>query len=127
NRPCFRFRIFYRGPLMTESSPLPRIQDYLDDEVFRRMKAFADQKETPFVVIDTATIEEHYQALEDNFPYASIYYAVKANPATEILKLLRDRGANFDVASIYELDKLIGLDVTGDRISYGNTIKKSRD
>src|SRR5690606_30639883 len=91
------------------------------------MKAFADQHETPFVVIDMPTIEQHYQALENNFPYASIYYAVKANPAVDILTLLRDRGANFDIASIYELDKVMALGVSGDRISYGNTIKKSRD
>ncbi len=112
---------------MTDASAATRIEDYFDVDTFARMKAFADQKDTPFVVIDTATIERHYQALEDNFPYANIYYAVKANPAPTILKLLRDRGANFDIASIYELDKVMDLDVTGDRISYGNTIKKSRD
>lgn len=110
---------------MTDS-PI-QLQDYYSPETFARLKAFADTKDTPFVVIDTATIDAAYQELEDNFPYANIYYAVKANPAPAILKLLTERGANFDIASIYELDKVLGFGVGPERISYGNTIKKSRD
>lgn len=41
--------------------------------------------------------------------------------------MLRDKGASFDIASVYELDKVMGLGVTGDRISYGNTIKKAKN
>ncbi|WP_439509488.1 type III PLP-dependent enzyme [Marinimicrobium koreense] len=110
---------------MTDS-PI-QLQDYYSPETFARLKSFADTKDTPFVVIDTATIDAAYQELEDNFPYANIYYAVKANPAPAILKLLTERGANFDIASIYELDKVLGFGVGPERISYGNTIKKSRD
>lgn len=103
------------------------VEDYYDKEIFQRIKNFADTKETPFVVIDTATVSKHYDALVDNFQYAKIYYAVKANPAPEILTLLRDKGSNFDIASIYELDKVLKLGVSPDRCSYGNTIKKSKD
>ncbi len=103
------------------------IHEYFSAETFARMRALADTRETPFVVIDTATIARQYDDLQDNFPYAGIYYAVKANPAPEILNLLRDRGAKFDIASIYELDKVMAHGVTADRVSYGNTIKKSRD
>ncbi|MEE4462741.1 type III PLP-dependent enzyme, partial [Azotobacter chroococcum] len=94
---------------------------------FQRMKAFADRQETPFVVIDTETIANAYDELGDCFPFARIYYAVKANPAVEIIRLLRDKGSNFDIASIYELDKVLNEGVGAERISYGNTIKKSRD
>jgi ornithine decarboxylase len=103
------------------------VHDYFDAETFSRMKAFADTKDTPLVVIDLATIDRHYDDLVENFPYANIYYAVKANPAVKILTLLRDKGSNFDIASIYELDKVLDLGVSADRISYGNTIKKSKD
>jgi ornithine decarboxylase len=104
-----------------------RIEDFYPLPTFNRIKALADTQETPFVVIDLNTISEHYDTLTEYFPYANVYYAVKANPAPEILTLLRDKGSNFDVASIYELDKLLGLDVSADRCSYGNTIKKSKD
>ncbi|HLV16279.1 MAG TPA: type III PLP-dependent enzyme [Pseudomonas sp.] len=104
-----------------------KVEDYYPRATFQRMKALADQHETPFVVIDKQTIADSYDQLVNCFPFAKIYYAVKANPAIEITELLRDKGSNFDIASIYELDKVMGAGVSADRISYGNTIKKARD
>ncbi|GGK08360.1 type III PLP-dependent enzyme [Pseudomonas matsuisoli] len=104
-----------------------KIEDYYPRATFNKLKAFADEQETPFVVIDTATISQAYDDLVTSFPFAKIYYAVKANPAIEITELLRDKGSNFDIASIYELDKVMSAGVGPERISYGNTIKKARD
>lgn len=104
-----------------------RIEDYYDDDTFSRIKAFADTKETPFVVIDNRIVRQHYNDLVQAFPYASVYYAVKANPGNRLLESLRDAGSNFDIASVYELDKVLGLNVSPDRCSYGNTIKKRKD
>ena len=104
-----------------------KVEDYFAPETFKRMKAFADHQETPFVVIDKQTIANSYDQLVSCFPFAKIYYAVKANPAIEITELLRDKGSNFDIASIYELDKVMSAGVGPERISYGNTIKKARD
>ena len=33
-------------------------------------------------------------------------------------------GSYFDITSIYELDEVLKIGVSPDRISYGNTIKK---
>ncbi len=104
-----------------------KIEDYYPRDTFKRIKAFAEEHETPFVVIDTETISRAYDELVGNFPFAKIYYAVKANPAREITELLRDKGSNFDIASIYELDKVLSAGVDASRVSYGNTIKKSKD
>jgi len=104
-----------------------KVEDYFDRDTFKKMKAFADQKETPFVVIDTQTIARAYDQLGNCFPFAKVYYAVKANPAVEIIDVLKEKGSNFDIASIYELDKVMGQGVGPERISYGNTIKKARD
>ncbi|MES2820722.1 MAG: type III PLP-dependent enzyme [Pseudomonadota bacterium] len=104
-----------------------KIDDYYAPATFQRMKTFADQHETPFVVIDTAIISKAYDDLRAGFDFAKIYYAVKANPAAEIIRLLRDKGSSFDIASIYELDRVMGEGVGPERISYGNTIKKSKD
>ena len=104
------------------------VNSFYTPERFARFKAFAETKETPFVVIDTEIIDEAYTELTKGFPIADIFYAIKANPAPEILTLLRDRVSNFDVASRYELDKLLAIgDVSPDRVSYGNTIKKAKD
>ena len=104
-----------------------KVEDYYAPATFQRMKAFADQHETPFVVIDTATISKAYDDLRAGFEFAKVYYAVKANPAVEIIELLKDKGSNFDIASIYELDRVLGCGVGPERISYGNTIKKAKD
>lgn len=103
------------------------INDYFSPEAFKRIKDLADTKETPFVVVDKKTVGEHYDDLVAGFPIAKIYYAVKANPADELIALLKDKGSNFDIASIYELDKVMKHGVGPERISYGNTIKKSQD
>ena len=102
-------------------------EDYYDAETFARLKSFADKQETPCLVVDSKIFAHQLDELIDSFPYAKTYYAIKANPMPELLSILRDRGCNFDVASRYELDKVMALGVTGDRVSYGNTIKKARD
>jgi ornithine decarboxylase len=104
-----------------------KVEDYFARATFDKMKAFADKQETPFVVIDTAMIAQAYDDLRAGFEFAKVYYAVKANPAVEIIDLLKDKGSSFDIASIYELDKVMDRGVSADRISYGNTIKKSKD
>lgn len=102
-------------------------EDYYDAETFARLKTFADQHDTPFMVLDSKTFTRQLDELIEAFPYAKTYYAIKANPMPELLRILRDRGCCFDVASRYELDKVMAEGVTGDRISYGNTIKKPKD
>jgi ornithine decarboxylase len=104
-----------------------RTEPFFTDATWQRIKSFADTQETPFVVVDLATVARKYKELGINFPGAKIYYAVKANPAVEVLQLLADLGSNFDIASIYELDRVLSLGISPDRISYGNTIKKQRD
>ena len=39
-----------------------------------------------------------------SFPYARIYYAIKANPGEPVLEMLSEMGSCFDIASRYELD-----------------------
>ena len=56
-----------------------------------------------------------------------MFYAVKANPAPEILDLLAGLGSCFDAASLTEIELAIAAGATPDRISFGNTIKKEKD
>jgi len=103
------------------------VLDYYDAEDWKLMRAEADRHETPFLVVDLNIIKQKYQELKKHFDFAKIYFAVKANPAREVISLLKDLGSNFDIASRYELDLVLSLGVTPDRISYGNTIKKAKD
>jgi ornithine decarboxylase len=83
--------------------------------------------ETPFLAVDLDVVASKYSELRYHFPSTSIHYAVKANPAREIVSLLARMGANFDVASRYEMEMCLALGIEPHRLSYGNTIKKSAD
>ncbi len=85
------------------------------------------QPETPCLVVDLDVVAEAYRMLRHYLPLARVFYAVKANPAVEIVGLLDKLGSSFDVASRGEIDLCLGRGVTPERISFGNTIKKERD
>ncbi len=82
---------------------------------------------TPYLVIDLDIIAENYRRLEQAFPFAAIYYAVKANPAREILAVLLRLNARFDAASIFEIEDCLSLGIEPGCLSYGSTVKKIRD
>ncbi|RCL02162.1 MAG: ornithine decarboxylase [Candidatus Tokpelaia sp. JSC188] len=83
--------------------------------------------ESPCLVVDLDIIKENYLGFEKALPQSRVFYAVKANPAPEILRFLASLGSCFDTASIAEIEMVLEAGVTPDRISYGNTIKKERD
>ena len=82
---------------------------------------------TPCLVMDLDVVADNYRRLRTAVPRAGIYYAVKANPAPEILNVLAKLGSSFDTASPNEIDMVLATGATADRISYGNTIKKKAD
>ena len=79
---------------------------------------------TPCLVLDLDRVAENFRSLRAALPAANIYYAVKANPAAEILQLLAGMGSCFDAASIQEIDECISAGATASSISFGNTVKK---
>jgi len=103
------------------------LERFMSREDFDKITKFCSKKETPFLVLDLNKVDEKYDELTGAFPFSKIYYAIKANPHDEVLKLLAGKGSCFDVASTYELDQIMALGVGPERLSYGNTIKKSRD
>jgi len=82
---------------------------------------------TPCLVFDLDVVEQKYREMERAMPEARIYYAVKANPAPEILKLLVKLGSSFDVAGLVEIDQCLAAGAKAQDLSYGNTIKKEAD
>lgn len=68
----------------------------------RQLQAIAAQRGTPVMVIDHAVIRRNYAQFKKHLPRVQAYYAVKANPAPEIVRTLYNAGASFDVASLPE-------------------------
>jgi ornithine decarboxylase len=83
--------------------------------------------EGPCLVVDLDVVRDNYGAFAKALPDTRVFYAVKANPAPEVLALLAKLGSCFDTASIPEIEMVLATGATPDRISYGNTIKKERD
>ncbi len=86
-----------------------------------------ENPEGPCLVVDLDVVRDNYKAFARSMPGTRIFYAVKANPAPEILKLLADLGSCFDTASVAEVEMALAAGATPERISFGNTIKKERD
>ncbi len=83
--------------------------------------------EGPCLVVDLDVVRDNYNAFAKALPDTRVFYAVKANPAPEVLTLLAKLGSCFDTASVAEIEMVLAAGATPDRISYGNTIKKERD
>ncbi len=102
-------------------------KDYVSDHEWNRFLDFSKDLETPNIVVNLNTIKMNFVKLKDSFPYAKIFYAIKANPGEPVLKMLADMGSSFDIASRYELDLIKKFVSDPSRLSYGNTIKKAKD
>jgi ornithine decarboxylase len=98
-----------------------RIRDFLR----RRHESGLD--DGPCLVVDLDVVRDNYRAFAKAFPDSRVFYAVKANPAPELLLLMASLGSCFDTASVAEIEMVLAAGATADRISYGNTIKKERD
>jgi ornithine decarboxylase len=88
---------------------------------------------TPVLIVDHEKIKENYLEFKRKLPDVQVYFAVKANSLSEIVKTMYDIGASFDVASfaefelVYEniknLSKKGRRDFIREKIIYANTIK----
>ncbi len=98
-----------------------RIHDFLR----RRREQGLD--DGPCLVVDLDVVRDNYKAFAKTLPDSRVFYAVKANPAPELLSLLVSLGSCFDTASVAEIEMVLAAGATPERISFGNTIKKERD
>ncbi len=83
------------------------------------------QPATPCLVLDVDRVEDNFRALRNALPLAHIYYAVKANPAVQVLERLVRLSSHFDAASIEEVTLCLDAGAAPEMISFGNTIKKA--
>ena len=97
------------------------------DRAHPRIPASTAPTTGPVLVVDLDVVRDNYNAFAKALPDTRVFYAVKANPAPEVLSLLATLGSCFDTASVAEIEMVLAAGATPDRISYGNTIKKERD
>ncbi|AZQ66867.1 type III PLP-dependent enzyme [Silicimonas algicola] len=92
-------------------------------EVYARVHAF----DRPTLVLDVDRVEHNFDALQAGLGDAHIHYAVKANPAREIIERLVQVGSHFDAASRGEIELCLSQGARAETISFGNTVKRPSD
>ncbi len=62
------------------------------------------REDGPCLVVDLDVVRDNYNAFAKALPDTRVFYAVKANPAPEVLALLASLGSCFDTASLSEVE-----------------------
>ena len=92
---------------------------------FKKAKLLSKEMETPFLVLSKKKIEENYTrlslALENK---VSLFYAVKANPISEVIEIIKNIGGGFEVSSADELRLVMNFNVPLNKIFYSTPVKK---
>lgn len=103
-----------------------KIQNYYTNQELNKFFKVIENYKTPFILCNLDIIKKNYYDIINNIN-CKVYYAVKANPSNQIISMLNNLGSYFDIASKYQLDQVLNLGISPDKISYGNTIKKVED
>ena len=61
------------------------------------------REDGPCVVVDLEVVRDNYSKFARALPDTRVFYAVKANPEPQVLKLLAELGSCFDTASVVEI------------------------
>lgn len=111
-----RFRIDRSHTRITAKSTIRKAIDYVRNT----------DLEPPYLLIDKAKVRQKVHGIGKNIRNAEVFYAVKANPDVEVLKLINGQGIGFEIASEGELNILSSIGVSSDRIITSNPIKSFR-
>lgn len=96
------------------------ISDFIDDKI----KEFGSvDNEGPFYVANLDSIYERHLRWLTNLPRVKPFYAVKCNNTAAVLRMMSALDMGFDCASKGEIQQILSLGVTPDRIIYAHTTK----
>jgi diaminopimelate decarboxylase len=83
------------------------------------MSSLAEKYGTPLYIYDQNIIRKKFQFIRSSMPdELKIYYAVKANPNTEIIRLMGTLYDGFDVASAGEAEQVLKAGIAPEKISF---------
>lgn len=79
---------------------------------------------TPVLLLQPERVRAQYHRLVAALPFVDFYYAVKALAHPAVIDALAAEGCGFDVATVEELDLVLGCDVTVERTIFTHPVKK---
>src|SRR3989338_1659015 len=94
------------------------------ENLIRRM---LKKHSSPLMLIQEDMLEKQFRAFRKALPEVTPYYAIKANPYPGIIKKFVELGAGFDVASANEMNTVLELGASPEKIIFANTIKSNED
>ncbi|OGC05177.1 hypothetical protein A2276_04480 [candidate division WOR-1 bacterium RIFOXYA12_FULL_43_27] len=95
----------------------------LEDKIRKLVK----KEGSPLMLISKEALKKQYQTFKRHLADVVPYYAIKANPHPEIIKTFVHLGSGFDVASAAEMELVLSLGASPDKIIFANTIKSAED
>jgi len=93
----------------------------------KEAREFKEQHGTPLLVVSKRRIEDKIQIWKDYLPQVQMYYAVKANPNPEILKIINSSNEYFDICSNAEIEVVKAFGVKGSNMLHTHPIKRDQD
>jgi ornithine decarboxylase len=77
----------------------------------------------PLLLMSIEQVKANAQRFMTALPGIHPHFAVKSNPDPRVLDILHKQGVSFEIASLAELQLLLGLGVVGEEVFYSNPIK----
>lgn len=108
------------------AAPLPRGDQASVDAHISALIA-AHGLEDNFYVMDLGAVHRLYRAWGESMPRVHPHYAVKCNNDPALLATLAALGAGFDCASSAEVEQVVAMGVSPDRIIFANPCKRPAD
>ncbi|KAK7351785.1 hypothetical protein VNO77_11479 [Canavalia gladiata] len=107
-----------KGKRVTTLSPENGLSDFIQSFIMEK-----EDTDTPFSVLDIGVVMDLMDKWASNFPTIQPFYAVKCNHDPSFLGTLAALGSSFDCASKPEIESVLSLGVSPDRIIYANPCK----
>ncbi|MDG0968340.1 MAG: type III PLP-dependent enzyme [Porticoccaceae bacterium] len=99
-----------------------KLEDSIRDQV-AAYSAYTCDYVDPMLLMSEARLRDNARRFIASMPRVRPHFAVKANPHPEVLRIFKEEGTCFEIASIAEIDAMKLLNVSMDTVFYSNPIK----
>jgi ornithine decarboxylase len=106
----------------TEASQRARLEKDVREQIVFSTPC-AENYIDPLLAVSEQRLRDNARSFIAAMPRVRPHFAVKANPDTNILKIFREEGCCFEIASSAELQAMIDLGVDLNTVFYSNPIK----
>lgn len=89
----------------------------------RRLKELARRHGTPLMLLSRSVLRGQLERFRQALPRVEPFFAIKANSHPEVIRAMVALRANFDVASVAEMNQALAAGAKAEQIIFANTVK----